>query len=442
MSLETEESIEQISSSRKVIVGASYLLSEKMLKLLVGLLVHALMARYLGPSQFGRVGYVINFATAFMPLTLFGLDDLGVKKILHKSKSAEEILAIILTIRFFSFLFVSLVSALGLAMTSPDGGLNFAIMTWGFCFIYNLIGVFFSLELPFLASVNNRPIFTARFSGYVAGSTLKLIAIYQKLGFLFILCTYLLEEIVSKLLLLNSLRREFSFSLTRLTAEHVAEYLKPSFWIVMGSFLLVLEHKIGFLALEKFSDQKSLGFFTAAYMLVDLWTFVPLAIISAILPSLFKLHLENPGKYVDKIKDLHGLFFVLEVGFVVSVWFISPLLIKALYGSDFYGAERFLRWQSLTVCVMFTQLLRMRWFLIEDQLRLWAMMISVEVILTTILVFGLKRNDISSIVLSIVVSFISTNLFFCLKFQLVRSSLNNLFLAPLYSVRAIRSLRS
>lgn len=429
------------TNSKKILVGASYLLSEKLLKLLVGLIVHALMARYLSPVRFGKMGYIINLATALLPLTLLGLDDIGVKRMVGNKNLIPQITSEILTIRFFSFIGVTVLSGLFLFFFVPNESLEFVIMAWVFCIFYNLIGSFYTFELPHLSDVENRPIFSSRLSGYVAGTLMKLAGIFQDLGFKFILATYLVEEIIGKYVLLKSLPKEIKLSFSRVRQDRMLEYIRPSFWIVIGSFFAIVENKIGFLVLEKFAGPKALGFYTAAFMLVDLWTFVPLAIISAVLPSILEIHLKNSQSYEDKVCDLHGLFFLIQIGFVGGVWIIAPYLINVLYGADYSGAEHYLRWQSFTVFVTFTQLLRLRIFLIQDKLKIWTFMVATQLVITVSLIYVLGiGGKLEYIVLSSFLSFILVTIIYSIFDSSVLRIFQMFLLGPFYMYRGVQDL--
>ncbi|MCM2351377.1 MAG: oligosaccharide flippase family protein [Bacteriovoracaceae bacterium] len=427
--------------TNKIIVGASYLLFEKISKLVIGLVIHSLMARYLSPENFGKMGYIINLATAFLPVTLFGLEDVAVQKMVASSQeSSSEVVTDILFLRVTAFLFVGVLSAFFLLTFRPEGSFEFILMAWIFCVVYNFIGTFYSLELPFLSKVSNRPIFYSRFIGYMAGTALKILGIIQNFGFKFILATYIVEELIGKITLAAYYFSNFNLKKVHSDWSKYKSYVKPSFWIVTGTFLMILENKIGFFLIEKLSDSKSLGFFTASFMLVDLWTFLPVALMSAILPSLVKLQKSDKNEYKRRLEDVHGLFFLVQFFFIIGVWIVAPYLIQVLYGAPYEGTEYFLRWQSLTVVLTFIQILRMRWFLVEEKIRLWALMNGSQLLITFFLAYYLKLGkDISGIVISSFFSFIVINVIFSLKSNLIKEAFKDQLMSFKYAHRLIRN---
>lgn len=399
------------------------------------------MARYLNPVRFGEMGFIINIATAFLPVTLLGLEDIAVKKLVLEPLKEELIISHVLFLRLASFLLVSIMSGLYYIFVAVDRSMVFAVSGWLFCVAYNFIGCFYTFEIPYLSRVENRPIFNSRFSAYIAGTSLKAVGIYLNLSFTFLLITYLLEEVFGKLILVKQLRPRTIVSKIFRNWEDHKQYIKASIWIVIGTFFMTIENKIGFFVLGSFGEPQSLGFFTAAFMLVDLWSFVPLALLSALLPGVIVLFKHNLKAYSARIQDIHGLFFLIQIGFVTAVWLVAPYLISWLYGAEYQGAEHFLRIQSLVVFFTFSHLLRLRWFLIEDQLRLWATSMGVQLLLTTILVVPFRMGgSIEGIVKSMALSFFLTNIIFSAFVPLSRQAFRDYLLSPLHLISGLKVL--
>ena len=61
-----------------------WLFGDKILRLGVGLIVGAVVARYLGPELFGKWNYAIAFISLVSALSTLGLDQIIVKHLLHE----------------------------------------------------------------------------------------------------------------------------------------------------------------------------------------------------------------------------------------------------------------------------------------------------------------------------------------------------------------------
>jgi PST family polysaccharide transporter len=54
---------------------------DRMMRLALGLLIGAWVARYLGPAQYGELVYVLAYIAIFQAIANLGLDDIVVRKI-------------------------------------------------------------------------------------------------------------------------------------------------------------------------------------------------------------------------------------------------------------------------------------------------------------------------------------------------------------------------
>jgi O-antigen/teichoic acid export membrane protein len=429
--------------ARKIFHGASYLISEKVFRIIIGIFIHAVIARYLTPQYFGKLGFIVNFGMAFLPLTLFGLDEIGVKKILEKNASVADIVPEIIFIRFIAFIFVALSSTLFLILLKPNDDWSFIYLTLGFSVSYNLINCLNTFELPYLGAVNNRSIFIGRFSGYLSGTLLKIIGVIFNFNLIYFILTYFIDELIWKLIIIKTYFRDFEFNFKLPTLNRIKPYLGTSSWIVIGYFFVIIEIKLGFVTFEEFTSDKALSFFTAASSLIDVWTFLPLAILSAFLPSLLDKKLNHPLGFKQQIKDLHSLFFVIELGFIIGVWFVAPYLVKILYGEAYDGADLFIRWQSLTVIITFTQLIRMRWALIEEKIKVWTLMSGTQLLLTFFLVYILGYGKtIEGLVSSSLLSFTLISATYAIADSFAKEAFLSFLKAPFHIINSLTKTTS
>lgn len=63
------------------------------------LLVGILVARYLGPEQYGLMNYVISYVSIFSVLSTFGLDNIEIRELSRKPENKNIILGTCLRIR-------------------------------------------------------------------------------------------------------------------------------------------------------------------------------------------------------------------------------------------------------------------------------------------------------------------------------------------------------
>ncbi len=72
-----------------VVLNILWLSLDKVFKLVVGLIVGMWVARYLGPSQWGELNYVLAFVTITATVAKLGMDGFLVKEILEHPFAKE-----------------------------------------------------------------------------------------------------------------------------------------------------------------------------------------------------------------------------------------------------------------------------------------------------------------------------------------------------------------
>ena len=97
---------------KKYFKNTSWLLTERIVRLVVNFLINIYIIRYLGPDDFGLLSYAISFAALFTTISTLGLDNLLVRDLIKEPEKRDEYLGSV----FFMKLFGSLSSFLLIAM--------------------------------------------------------------------------------------------------------------------------------------------------------------------------------------------------------------------------------------------------------------------------------------------------------------------------------------
>ncbi|MBP3818274.1 MAG: oligosaccharide flippase family protein, partial [Butyrivibrio sp.] len=79
--------------------NSSWLVADKIIRLFGGLLVGALVARYLGPEQYGLMNFVSAFAAIFISFSMLGIDNLVIRELSRKNAEINKILGTAVKIR-------------------------------------------------------------------------------------------------------------------------------------------------------------------------------------------------------------------------------------------------------------------------------------------------------------------------------------------------------
>ena len=97
-----------------ILSNSFWLLLEKLNRAVLGLLVGAWLARYLGPSEYGQLAYALAYIAFFQAIVNLGTDGIIVRDLVKEPNSRHEILGTTLRLRLITGIFFWIISILAI----------------------------------------------------------------------------------------------------------------------------------------------------------------------------------------------------------------------------------------------------------------------------------------------------------------------------------------
>lgn len=347
--------------------GFGYLFSERMLKFFIGFFVHAMVARHLGPEHFGKLSYVIKTVNIFYTFSFFGVDEIIMGELMGSKYEKNDILKTVFKLRVVMALIGFILLGVFLLL-AQEGDSKFTLLTY----LYGInifLQAFNLFELSFHAQLSFRPLFWANNISYIVASGLRVLGVMLKLTVSFFLSTYIVGEIILKILVQRQMG--FSFLNGKYNPELAKHLIKVSYPYFLAAFVVLLDQRLSFIFLERFRDPDELGNYSVAVTLVDLWLFLPTAVTASVFPTIITAYNGNKEQYAIRIQYLADILVWLGLSFFVGVFLTSDLVIKLLYGSKYHEAPEALWLYALTTIPVFFNLARLKWLSLEKKLKDW-----------------------------------------------------------------------
>lgn len=359
-----------IEANRNVILKSlALLMSERGLKLILGFFVHAWLARYLGPIEFGKMTYLIKITTIFFTFALFGFDEFIIKELIHRREDESSILKTTQIIRLRMGLLGWAFLGLFILIAKPyDTFFQVLMMGYGVNIIIQSLNVF---ELPWVAKIQYRSLFLGNNLSYISASAFRIIGIVTKQKLPFFLSSYLFGELILKFYLLSKYQLKQIWQSTYDVVFAKNLFIK-SLPIFICSFLAILDQRISFFFIEEFLNDVSLGNYSIVITLAELIIFVPTAIAGIFYPLMVSHYQSHHQAYKNQCQHLVGRLTWLAIIFGLILYFGSPLFIKILYGDNQYQeANGLLKIYGLCFIPLFYNIARLKWMTLEDRLHQW-----------------------------------------------------------------------
>ena len=177
---------------RKIFLNSGWLFFDKVIRLVMGLIVGAWTARYLGPENYGLLNYANAFVAIYAAIITFGIDGLVIRD-LSKEKSIEkrkEILGTAFRIRFIGG-WISVFICIGIIFFIQENILISLLVT--IISLGNIFQSFDTIALYYQAEINSKITVKVKFIAFIITTVLKIIIILFNAGVIWFAVLTMLE---------------------------------------------------------------------------------------------------------------------------------------------------------------------------------------------------------------------------------------------------------
>lgn len=388
----------------------SWAVAGKVVNILYGLFVGILVARYLGPEQFGLMNYVISYVTLFSVIATFGLDSIEVRELSKHPGARDEIMGSAFGLKLLLSIFTIALIILTTGLFEAE------IYTRTMIWVYSLMVLtipFGVIRNYFTSIVLNEYIVKTEIIRTLIGALIKIVLLVQKCSltwfiiastfdFFFIAGGYLYSYRLLKLKWIH----------WTLSSERVKELMREAFPLLLSGTAIIIYQRIDQVLVRNLIDEAALGQYSVAVRITNFIVFIPGVIATTVAPVLVKARKNNAHEYAVKRQFFLDILF--WSGFVMSVviFLFAKLAVIVLFGSDYSEAIPILQvlaWKAIFIS-MFTgsgQVMIIegvqKWAVIRNVL---GMIFSIVLNLLLIPLWGIMGSAISSVLTMCVSGFI------------------------------------
>lgn len=315
-----------------------WLISDRLIRMGLGLLVGVWVARYLGPEGYGQLSFAGSYVMLFSALALFGLESIVVRELVHHPEARQAILGTTSLIRAAAGLLAYLAAIVTLLVVRPDDRTALLLVALlGSSLLAQAVEV---SDLWFQSQVLSRYTVICRSSAFIISSCLKVLLVLSSASLAAIAAATAVEALLAAFLLVLAHARysEAGILTWRWDSRWFQRLLTSSVPMVLSGVVLMVYLRIDQVMLGAMAPQAELGFYAAAVRISEVWYFVPTAIVSSVFPSLIALRSTAPEQFEQRLQQLYNLLVFLGYAVALPVTFIAPRLVQLLFGSAYQAA--------------------------------------------------------------------------------------------------------
>lgn len=347
--------------------GVSWTVLERIASAAFAFLGTLLVSRYLGPSDFGILSYVLAVFAIVNIIAQVGLSALVVRDFSSPDASAQEILSTTLGLRILGSLFACI------------GLFAFALFWEGLA----------SPALPLILSVSVvlalRPtdvfdfwlqskakfvdLAKFRFSASVVGFAVRVLLILIGSGLAAFALPAVAQALVLACLLLWAFHSRSPNLRARPTLRGGLPWLRQSWLLMLSSLAAIVYLKIDQIMLKELVGADAVGVYAVAASLSESWYLFPGAVVTALFPKLVTLKSQDQASFEKAFQKLLDGLFLAALLVAVATQLLASTVIEFLFGAPYAPASKILEVHIWSGVFVFMREAFSRWILIEGVLK-------------------------------------------------------------------------
>lgn len=424
---------------RKNFVNNSlWIIGGKIAQMLLTLIIGAISARYLGPSNYGLINLGAAYTALFTPIISLGLYGIIVNEIVNKPNEDGVILGSAVGLRIISAI-ISSICILGLViLTHPKNELLWIVT------MLQCTAILFQWSDTFnywcQSQYNSKAAVCIQLAAYSIASVYKIYLLITQKSVEWFAFSLGVDFILQAIFFVRYFQKEGNCKL-RFRIQTAKRLLSQSYHYVFSSLASVVYGQIDRLMLGTMLGTSVVGLYTAAVTISSMWTFILSAIIDSVRPKIIETRRTSIELYRKRIIQLYSFIIYFSIAVSVGICFCSKYIIIIIYGKEYLDSQISLCILTWGTCFSFLGVARSIWCVCEKRQKYEKYLSIIGSILNVILnaimipIFGMNGAAIATLITQIGTNFgflflipeMRENSFYILKAFDIRCILNKGF---------------
>ena len=286
-------------SEKKILSNSFWLIVQQLYSMVTSFVLVALIARHLGPSDYGLISYCAAIITIFTTLSGLGLDNVIVSEVIRRPEKEGSYLGTALVMRLISsFVSYPLILAV-IALINPGSRtllIVAALQALGMVFqTYEVLVYWFRIKLKM------KYVSIALICAVSVMSVFRIILLVKKATVGWFALSTSVQAFVAVIMIAACFAKKTDVRLKASMAD-AKSLLKLSYNCIISSMSIIIYMHADKIILERMTDTAHVGVYSAAVMLATYWQFIPLALIDSSRPVVLEKRKTSLPGYIDSFK--------------------------------------------------------------------------------------------------------------------------------------------
>ncbi|MDM5272552.1 flippase [Sulfurovum sp. zt1-1] len=371
------------SGFQRYFKNTSWLLVEKVIRLFLGLFIGIWVARYLGPTDFGTLNYVISLVGIVAVFGSFGLNGIVIRELVNHPSKRDRILGSAFLLKIIGTLLVLVLLSIITLFMSNSNEVNL------YLFIVAFAGFFASSEVIsfyFESRILAKYIVKVNIVGLILSSLLKIYFILMGKPLVCFIVLVVFDAFILMFgLFYVYIKQKLSVFTWKIDKNLVKNFIRNGWPLIISSVMITVYLKLDQVMIHEMLGADAVGQYAAAVRLSTAWYFVPAVVASSLFPALLNARKVEHSLFLNRLSIMYTIMIWLAIIIAIPMSFLSDWLIVLLFGNAYSEAGTVLMIHIWTAVFVFANMVNNNWYVAENQQKLSMLYTSFGAILNIIM---------------------------------------------------------
>ena len=349
-------------NNKKFKINISWLIFDKLFRASLNIFLTIILARNLGPEDFGLLNYLLAFLYLFTSISSLGMNPVLTNKIINDGAKFKYNL--ILNAYYIRFIFSILCYLIFLSLIYL---LNNDEVIFEYSTIIGLVIIMKSSEILFSyfeAKSLSKYIVISQLLGLLTSIFIIIYIFINELDNKFIYTALLLDFIIVFILINYFYFFKTKFFFPKLELSLIKKTLYSSLPVLISALSIILYMRIDQIMIKSLINEYEVGIYSASVRLIEIFHFIPKILIISFLPIILKTK-----EYYNQLLHLNSVIFKISIFIFLIIFFSSSLLTDIFYGEEYFESVLITKILSFSIIFVFFGVINEHWY-IKNNLQL------------------------------------------------------------------------
>lgn len=327
---------------QKYFQNMGWMFGARILSILISLIATSIMARGLGPTNFGQLSYALSFVGILSFFYSLGIDNILYRELIRFPDKKKELLGSAFFIKISTGILTAIVVNIAAYFATGNDVSFLLILIISGTFIFNSFQI---INYEFQSRVESKyPSIVALLVTLIL-NILKVLVILSGNGVIYLALILLLESILYALAFWFIYEKKIGANIFewKFDKNIAISLVKDSWPLIFTGVFAMIYARIDQVLIKHIMEPSSVGFYDSAVRLSEVWYFIPNIIVSAFFPAIMNAKKTSAALYRSRILRLAMFLIILSIIIALPISIFSSFIIKILYGQKFFAASKILQ---------------------------------------------------------------------------------------------------